>query len=92
MQTLYDPTCGSGSLLLKAADDAPYGITIYGQEMDLSTYALARMNMILHDQFLPKPGQTASMLKMIRTDVSTVMARPRTRTAIMLSCCIWCVH
>jgi type I restriction enzyme M protein len=50
MQTLYDPTCGSGSLLLKAADEAPYGITIYGQEMDLSTYALARMNMILHDQ------------------------------------------
>ncbi len=49
-QTLYDPTCGSGSLLLKAADEAPHGITIYGQEMDISTYALARMNMILHNQ------------------------------------------
>ena len=47
-QTIYDPTCGSGSLLLKAADEAPRGITIYGQEMDNSTWALARMNMILH--------------------------------------------
>ena len=47
-QTIYDPTCGSGSLLLKAADEAPHGITVYGQEMDNATYALARMNMILH--------------------------------------------
>ena len=47
-QALYDPTCGSGSLLLKAADEAPVDITIYGQEMDNATYALARMNMILH--------------------------------------------
>ena len=48
-QTVYDPTCGSGSLLLKAAVEAPNGVTIYGQEMDNSTYALAKMNMILHD-------------------------------------------
>ena len=48
-QTIYDPTCGSGSLLLKAAAEAPRGITIYGQEMDNATWALARMNMILHD-------------------------------------------
>ncbi len=48
-QTVYDPTCGSGSLLLKAADEAPNGLTIYGQEMDNATAALARMNMILHD-------------------------------------------
>ena len=48
-QTIYDPTCGSGSLLLKAADEASRGITIYGQEMDNATWALARMNMILHD-------------------------------------------
>ena len=47
-QTIYDPTCGSGSLLLKAADEAPRGITIYGQENDVATWALARMNMILH--------------------------------------------
>jgi type I restriction enzyme M protein len=47
-QTIYDPTCGSGSLLLKAADESPHGITIYGQENDVATWALARMNMILH--------------------------------------------
>ena len=47
--TIYDPTCGSGSLLLKAANEAPGGITVYGQEMDNATWALARMNMILHD-------------------------------------------
>ena len=48
--TIYDPTCGSGSLLIRAADEAPTGITIYGQEMDNATWALARMNMFLHDQ------------------------------------------
>ncbi|GBE93160.1 type I restriction-modification system subunit M [Nostoc cycadae] len=47
-QTIYDPTCGSGSLLLKSADEAEQGLTIYGQEMDNATRALARMNMILH--------------------------------------------
>ena len=48
-KTVYDPTCGSGSLLLKVADEAPRGLSIYGQEMDNATAALARMNMILHD-------------------------------------------
>lgn len=48
-QTVYDPTCGSGSLLLKAADEAPSGMSIYGQEKDVATTALAKMNMILHD-------------------------------------------
>ncbi len=47
-ETIYDPTCGSGSLLLKATDESPRGITIYGQEMDNATWALARMNMMLH--------------------------------------------
>ncbi|SJN10590.1 Type I restriction-modification system, DNA-methyltransferase subunit M [Leucobacter sp. 7(1)] len=47
-ETVYDATCGSGSLLLKAADEAPNGMTIYGQEKDNATWALARMNMILH--------------------------------------------
>ncbi|MHB1058560.1 MAG: type I restriction-modification system subunit M [Rhodanobacter sp.] len=47
--TAYDPTCGSGSLLIKAVDEAHTGkIAIYGQEMDNATWALARMNMILH--------------------------------------------
>lgn len=48
-QTVYDPTCGSGSLLLKVADEAPRGLSIFGQENDNSTWSLARMNMILHD-------------------------------------------
>ncbi len=58
--TIYDPTCGSGSLLLKAADEAPNGITVYGQEKDNATYALARMNMILHNNATAeiKPGNT----------------------------------
>ena len=48
-QTIYDPACGSGSLLLRATDEAPRGLSIYGQEKDNATHALARMNMILHD-------------------------------------------
>ena len=52
-QTIHDPTCGSGSLLLKAHDEAKgatgHDLALYGQEMDNATAALARMNMILHD-------------------------------------------
>ena len=48
-QTVYDPTCGSGSLLLKVAHEAPNGITIYGQENDVATRAMATMNMWLHE-------------------------------------------
>jgi type I restriction enzyme M protein len=47
--TAYDPTCGSGSLLLKVAAQAGNKITLEGQEMDVTTAGLARMNMILHD-------------------------------------------
>ena len=47
--TVYDPTCGSGSLLLKVGDEAKAKVTLYGQEKDAATSALARMNMILHD-------------------------------------------
>ena len=52
-QTIHDPTCGSGSLLLKAHDEAKHrtglDLALYGQEMDNATSALARMNMVLHD-------------------------------------------
>src|SRR6266567_1357245 len=52
-QTIYDPTCGSASLLLKGHDEAKSAtgkdLAIYGQENDLATWALARMNMFLHD-------------------------------------------
>jgi type I restriction enzyme M protein len=47
--TVYDPTCGSGSLLLKVGDQAPTQVTLYGQEKDVATSGLARMNMILHN-------------------------------------------
>ncbi|NKN15267.1 type I restriction-modification system subunit M [Rhizobium laguerreae] len=47
--TAYDPTCGSGSLLLKVASEAGKRITLEGQEKDVTTAGLARMNMILHD-------------------------------------------
>ena len=47
--TVYDPTCGSGSLLLKVGDAARAKVTLYGQEKDAATAGLARMNMILHN-------------------------------------------
>lgn len=47
--SVYDPTCGSGSLLLKVAAEAGKHITLEGQEKDVSTAGLARMNMILHN-------------------------------------------
>ena len=47
--TAYDPTCGSDSLLLKVAAEAGKHITLEGQEKDVTTAGLARMNMILHD-------------------------------------------
>jgi type I restriction enzyme M protein len=46
--TVYDPTCGSGSLLLKVAEAAPTSVSVYGQEKEEVTSGLARMNMILH--------------------------------------------
>ena len=58
--TVYDPTCGSGSLLLKVSDEAKAKVTLYGQEMDSATAGLAHMNMILHDNStaLIKQGNT----------------------------------
>lgn len=65
--TIYDPTCGSGSLLLKIGDEARHGrkdlkVTLYGQEKDNATAGLARMNMILHDYATAeiKQGNTLS--------------------------------
>ena len=58
--TVYDPTCGSGSLLLKVGDEAHAKVTLYGQEKDAATSGLARMNMILHNNptALIKQGNT----------------------------------
>ncbi|KZL21210.1 Type I restriction enzyme EcoKI M protein [Pseudovibrio axinellae] len=48
-ETAYDPTCGSGSLLLKVNEEAPNGLSLYGQEKEQATAALAKMNMVLHN-------------------------------------------
>ncbi len=49
LKSVYDPTCGSGSLLLRVAREVEEVGHFYGQEMNRTTYNLARMNMILHD-------------------------------------------
>ena len=80
--TVYDPTCGSGSLLLKVGDLATSKVTLYGQEKDSATAGLARMNMILHDNptALIKQGNTlASPLYLDKKDLKTfdfVVANP----------------
>lgn len=58
--TIYDPACGSGSLLLRAMCETPDGATIYGQEKDNATVGLAKMNMILHNEIYAdiKQGDT----------------------------------
>ncbi len=58
--TVYDPTCGSGSLLIKVADEAGVKVSLYGQEKDVSTAGLAQMNLILHDYAgaVIHPGQS----------------------------------
>jgi type I restriction enzyme M protein len=48
LKSVYDPTCGSGSLLLRVAKEVKEVSDYYGQEMNRTTYNLARMNMILH--------------------------------------------
>jgi len=60
--TVYDPTCGSGSLLLKVAYEAHSPVSLYGQEKDGATAGLARMNMILHNYptAIIEPGNTLS--------------------------------
>ncbi len=49
LKSVYDPTCGSGSLLLRVAKEVTEVGKFYGQELNRTTYNLARMNMILHD-------------------------------------------
>lgn len=58
--TIYDPTCGSGSLLLRAMYETPEGASVYGQEKDNATVGLAKMNMILHNEIYAviKQGDT----------------------------------
>lgn len=70
--TIYDPTCGSGSLLIKAGEEAEKSVTLFGQEMDIATVALASMNMVLHNQAQNlhgiKQGNTISDPKFLKID------------------------
>ncbi len=70
--TVYDPTCGSGSLLLKIGDEASHGkdvrVTLFGQEKDSSTAGLARMNMILHDYATAEIKQGNTLANPLFTD------------------------
>lgn len=54
LKSVYDPTCGSGSLLLRVAKEVQEVGKFYGQELNRTTYNLARMNMILHDVHFQK--------------------------------------
>lgn len=49
LKTVYDPTCGSGSLLLRVTKEVKSVSKIYGQESNPTTYNLCRMNMIMHN-------------------------------------------
>ena len=48
--SVYDPACGSGSLLIRAAAEAPIEVAIYGQEKEITTAGLAKMNLVLHNK------------------------------------------
>lgn len=49
LRSVYDPTCGSGSLLLRVSKEVEDVSNFYGQELNRTTYNLSRMNMIMHD-------------------------------------------
>ncbi|MBI5716615.1 MAG: SAM-dependent DNA methyltransferase [Burkholderiales bacterium] len=68
--TVYDPACGSGSLLLKVGDAAKAKVTLYGQEKDSATAGLARMNMILHDNPTALVRQGNTLANPLFTDAS----------------------
>ena len=69
-KAVYDPTCGSGSLLLKVSDESNHQVALYGQEMDNATYSLAKMNMILHgvNDFEIEHGNTLSNPQFLSKD------------------------
>lgn len=74
--TIYDPACGSGSLLLRALSETPCGATLYGQEKDSATVGLAKMNMILHGEDLAdiRQGDTINNPQFKSAEGSTTLA------------------
>jgi type I restriction enzyme M protein len=80
LKSVYDPTCGSGSLLLRVAREVEDISNYYGQEMNRTTYNLARMNMILHGvhyrQFDIKQDDTLEHPQHIDQQFEAIVANP----------------
>ena len=80
LKTVYDPTCGSGSLLLRVAKEVDEVGHFYGQELNRTTYNLARMNMILHDvhysQFDLRQEDTLEHPQHINERFEAIVANP----------------
>lgn len=80
LRSVYDPTCGSGSLLLRVAREVKDVGNFYGQEMNRTTYNLARMNMILHGvhyrKFDIKQEDTLERPQHIEMQFEAIVANP----------------
>ena len=80
LKSVYDPTCGSGSLLLRVAKEVDEVSNFYGQELNRTTYNLARMNMILHDvhyrKFDIKQEDTLELPQHIEHQFEAIVANP----------------
>jgi type I restriction enzyme M protein len=80
LKSVYDPTCGSGSLLLRVAREVKDVAMFYGQEMNRTTYNLARMNMILHGvhyrKFDIKQEDTLENPQHIELQFEAIVANP----------------
>lgn len=74
--SIYDPTCGSASLLLRALSEAPNGAALYGQEYDITTVGLAKMNMILHgyETYDIRSGDTLNNPQFVKDDNLTTFS------------------
>ncbi len=80
LRSVYDPTCGSGSLLLRVAKEVKEVSNFYGQELNRTTYNLCRMNMILHDvhyrKFDIKQEDTLERPQHIDKQFEAIVANP----------------
>jgi len=80
LKSVYDPTCGSGSLLLRVSKEVKEVGEFFGQELNRSTYNLARMNMILHDihfnKFDLKQEDTLELPQHIEHRFEAIVANP----------------
>ena len=80
IKSVYDPTCGSGSLLLRVAKHVKEVSNFYGQELNRTTHNLARMNMILHDvhykKFVIRQDDTLEKPNHIAMKFEAIVANP----------------